>query len=116
MASSLLSLANNLSEWIHKIKCKYGHDDKEYESCRIRVKHCNCFLEHVNFKEYIEYFIEHQCLYWNKDYQLKFDQKLKENIFTYSLRGQAGAKTRANNMVQFKIDSYVLELYISIKS
>ena len=29
MASSLLNLANHLSEGIHRINCKYGHDDKK---------------------------------------------------------------------------------------
>ena len=29
MASSLSNLVNNLSEEIHRIKCKYGHDDKK---------------------------------------------------------------------------------------
>ena len=29
ITSSLSSLVNNLSEGIHKIKCKYGHDDKK---------------------------------------------------------------------------------------
>ena len=28
ITSSLSNLVNNLSEGIHKIKCKYGHDDK----------------------------------------------------------------------------------------
>ena len=28
MASSLSNIANNLSEGNHKIKCKYGHNDK----------------------------------------------------------------------------------------
>ena len=28
MASSLSNLVNNLSEGIKRIKCKYGHDDK----------------------------------------------------------------------------------------
>ena len=35
MASSLSSLVNTLSEGIHKIKCKYGHDDRKYEICGI---------------------------------------------------------------------------------
>ena len=30
MASSLSNLVNNLSERTHRIKCKYGHDDKNY--------------------------------------------------------------------------------------
>ena len=29
MPSSLSNLINNPSEGIHKIKCKYGHDDKK---------------------------------------------------------------------------------------
>ena len=33
MASSLSNLVNNLSEGIHKIKCKFGHDDKKCETC-----------------------------------------------------------------------------------
>ena len=32
MASPLSNLANNLSEGIHKIKCKYRHNDKKFES------------------------------------------------------------------------------------
>ena len=36
MASSLSNLANNLSEGIHKIKCKYGHDSKESQTCGIK--------------------------------------------------------------------------------
>ena len=33
MATSLPNLANNLPHTINKIKCKYGHDDKKYETC-----------------------------------------------------------------------------------
>ena len=29
IASSLSDLANNLSERIHKVNCKYGHDNKK---------------------------------------------------------------------------------------
>ena len=29
MASSLSNLVTNLFEGIHRIKCKYGHDDKK---------------------------------------------------------------------------------------
>ena len=50
MASSLSNLVNNFFEdilklkfiLIHKLKCKYGHDD---EICGIKYKYCNCFLE-----------------------------------------------------------------------
>ena len=33
MPSSLSNLVNNLSEGTHRIKCKYGHDDKKCETC-----------------------------------------------------------------------------------
>ena len=51
MVSSLSNLVNNLAEGIHKIKCKYGHDDKKCETSRIQYKGCDCFLEYENFKE-----------------------------------------------------------------
>ena len=51
MASSLSSLVNNLSEGIHKIKCKYGHDNKKCEKIRIKYKNCECFLKYANFKD-----------------------------------------------------------------
>ena len=38
MASSLLNLVNNLSEGIHRIKRKLGHDDKKCEACGITYK------------------------------------------------------------------------------
>ena len=42
MASSLSNLVNNLSEGIHRIKCKFGHYDKKCETCRIKYKYCDC--------------------------------------------------------------------------
>ena len=51
MASSLSNLVNNLCEGIHKIKCKFGHDDKKFETCGIKLKYCNYFLEYINFKD-----------------------------------------------------------------
>ena len=51
MASSLSNLVNNLAERIHKTKCKYGHDDKKCENCRVKYKYCNCFLKYTNFKD-----------------------------------------------------------------
>ena len=50
MRNSLTNLVNNLSEVIHKIKCKYGHEDKKCETCRIKYKYCDCFFEYSNFK------------------------------------------------------------------
>ena len=51
MAGLLSNLVNNLSEGIHKIKCKYGHDGKKCETCKIKCKYCDCFLEYRNFKD-----------------------------------------------------------------
>ena len=42
IASSLSSLVNNLSEGLHRIKCKSEHDDKKYGTCGIKYKYCNC--------------------------------------------------------------------------
>ena len=51
MTSSLLSLANNLAEQIHKIKCKHKHDHKIWETHGIWYQYGNCFLEHTNFQD-----------------------------------------------------------------
>ena len=77
MASSLLNLVNNLSEGIHRIKCKFGHDGKKCETCGIKYKYCDCFLESKNFKDNL---IEYNCLCCNKNYQQEFDEKLKERF------------------------------------
>ena len=49
MANSLSNLLNNLSKGIHRIKCKYGYDDKKRETCGIKYKHWDCFLDYKNF-------------------------------------------------------------------
>ena len=77
MASSLSNLVNNLSEGIYKIECKFGHNDKTCESCVIRYKYCDCLLEYTNFKDDL---IEYKCLVSNKNCQIKFDEKLKEQF------------------------------------
>ena len=77
MASSLSNLVNNPSEGIHS-KCKYGHDDKKYETCRIKYKYYDSFLEYTNFKDDL---IECKCLCCNKNYQHKLDEKLKDRFF-----------------------------------
>ena len=66
MASSFLNLVDNLSEGIHRIKCKFGHNDKKCETCRIKYKCCNCFLEYTNFKVDL---IEYKCLCCDKKYK-----------------------------------------------
>ena len=78
MASSLSNLVSSLSERIHRIKCKFVHDDKKSETYRIKCKYCNSFLKYTNYKDDL---IEHQCLCCNKNYQHKFDEKLNERFF-----------------------------------
>ena len=78
MASSLSNLVNNLSERLSRIKCKLGHDNKLCETCRIKYKYCDCFLEYKNFKDGL---IKYKCLSCNKSYQRKLDEKLKEWFF-----------------------------------
>ena len=78
MSSSLSNLFNDLSEGIHRIKCKFGHGIKKCETYRIKYKNCDCFLEYTNFKDNL---IEYKWLCCNKSYQRKFDEKLKEWFF-----------------------------------
>ena len=49
MASSISDLVFNLAEWLYAIKCKYRHDNKICETCRINYKNYECFLEYTNF-------------------------------------------------------------------
>ena len=63
---------------IHRIKCKYGLNDKKCETCGIKYKYCDCFLEYTNFKDDL---VECKCLLCNKNCQRKFDEKLKERFF-----------------------------------
>ena len=77
MASLLSNLVKNLSDGIHRIQCKVGHDDKKCETYAIKYKYCDCFLEYKNFKDDL---IEYKCLCClccNKSYQ----QKLTERFF-----------------------------------
>ena len=61
MASSLWNLVDNLTERIHKIKCK----------------DCDCFLEHESA---LDIFIKYKCLSCNKDYSNKLDEELKKKF------------------------------------
>ena len=63
MASSLSNLANNLSEGIHRTKCKFRHDDKKCEICGIEYKYCERYIEYMNF---IDDLIEYKCSCCNK--------------------------------------------------
>ena len=50
MASLLSVLVNNLAEGIHKIKRKYGHDNKKFETCGVKYKDCKCFRKYKTLK------------------------------------------------------------------
>ena len=68
MASSLSNLVDNLTEGIHKIKCK----------------DCDCFLEYESVKDN---FIKYKCLSCNRNYSNKIDTELKKrfkNTFKFS--------------------------------
>ena len=78
MASPLSNLVNNLSEGIHRTKCKFGHNDKKCKTCGIKQRYCDCFLGYTNFKDEL---IEYKSLCCNKSCQQKFDEKLKERFF-----------------------------------
>ena len=41
-ASLISNTVNNLSEGIHRIKCKYWQDEKKSETCGIKYKYCDC--------------------------------------------------------------------------
>ena len=78
MTSLLSNFLNNISEGIHRIKCKFGHGDRKYETCGIKYKYCDCFLKYTNFKDDL---IECQCLCCNKNY--KFMLLLRKGIYSY---------------------------------
>ena len=44
MESSISSFVNNIIQGVHKIKYKYGHDHKKYETSGIKYKDCECCL------------------------------------------------------------------------
>ena len=63
---------------------------KNVKHVEIRYKYCHCLLEYTNFKDYL---IEYKCLCCNKNYQHKFDQKLKEQFFiTYKFSNRDNNK------------------------
>ena len=51
---------------------------KKIETCGIKYKYYDCFLQYTNFKDDL---IEYKRLICNKNCQIKFDQKIKRTIF-----------------------------------
>ena len=78
MVNPLSNLINIFSDETHKIKYKYGHDNKKCKTCRIKYKCCDCFVEYINCNDDL---IECKCLCSNNSYQHKFDEKCKERLF-----------------------------------
>ena len=70
-------MVDNLAEGINKIKCKYGHDNRECETCGIKYKYCERCVEYTNVKVDI---IEHKCICCNKNYQKFFEWNLKNDL------------------------------------
>ena len=64
MESPLSNRLGNLTEGIHKIKCK----------------DCDCFLEYESAKDDM---IKYKSLFCKKDYSNKIDEELKKAIRTY---------------------------------
>ena len=82
MASSLSNLVNNLAEKIHKIKCKYG-DDNKCEKCGIKYKDCKLKIR-LNIKLKLISFIY---LCWDETFQKVFYVDLKKrfaNTYNFS--------------------------------
>ena len=77
MANSSSNLFNNLAKEIHKIKCKYGHDNKKCGTCGIKYKDSKFCFEYTNFKNNL---IEEKCLCCNKNYQKTFHENLKKRF------------------------------------
>ena len=68
ITTSLSSLADNLTEGVHKVKCK----------------NCDCFLKYESVKDNL---IKYKFLSCNKSYSNKIDEELKnriKNIFNFT--------------------------------
>ena len=78
MASALSDLADKHTEEIHKIKCKYGYDNKKCETGGVKNKDCKCCLEYTNVQDN---FVEQKCLFCNWNYQT-FNENVKKRFAT----------------------------------
>ena len=78
-----------LKEFI-KLNVNTDTTKKKYKNCGIKYKYCDCFFEYINFKDNL---IEHEYLFCNKNYQQKFDEKLKKQFLnTYKIFNQNNNK------------------------
>ena len=77
MASALSDLADKHTEETHKIKCKYGYDNKKCETCGVKSKDCKCCLEYTIVQDN---FVEQKCLCCKRNYQKTFNENLKSGL------------------------------------
>ena len=47
MISSISNIVDNLALGIHKIKHKYGRDNKKHKACGTKYKHLVCCIEYI---------------------------------------------------------------------
>ena len=75
MSSSLSNLANNLSEGVHRIKCKFGHF-----IVAKRCKYMNRFYSHLDmgYISYVDYSHSKRVF---KDFEIKFLENIMICIF-----------------------------------
>ena len=92
MATSLSNLADNLTEAIHKIKCK----------------HCDCFLDYESVKDNL---MKYECLFCNKDCSNKTDEELKERLKNTEDINKIFSKNAINNFFAIKKWSLPLCVY-----
>ena len=52
LASSLSSPVNTFFEGVRRVKCIYEHDQKKCQTCGIKYKYCDCFLEYTSCKSH----------------------------------------------------------------
>ena len=79
MANLLWNLVSELPEGTHRIKGKNEHDNKKFETCGIKYKNYECYLEYTSFKNEL---IENNFLGCNKNNQKKFDETLMNRFFS----------------------------------
>ena len=119
MGRSLWNPLNNFSERIHKIKCKYGLDDKKCETCGIKYKYCDFLLEYTKFKDDL---IEYKCLCCNENYKENFDENLRKQFFhTYIFSNHDNNKfilllRKSVGKFQWKVITWKKDFYSKIVS
>ena len=77
MTRLLPNFVDILGKEVHKIKCKYGHDDKNCEAGGIKYKDFECCLVYINVKNDL---ILYKGLCCNCNYQKELDQNLKKRF------------------------------------